>query len=133
AELLAAVDPWEPFVAAARERHPGVDVQQARAEELPFPDGAFDSALAQLVIHFMADAPAGVGEMKRVTRDGGVVAACVWDHGGGHGALSLFWQAARELEPDADDESRLPRGERGRPGPPFGGPGRPDGRATGPP
>ena len=39
--------------------------------------------------------------------DGGVVAACVWDHGGGHGPLSVFWRAARELEPDADDESRL--------------------------
>src|SRR5262249_13435030 len=115
-ESVAAVDPSEPFVAAARERHPGVDVQQAGAEELPFPDAAFDAALAQLVIHFMADAPAGVAEMKRVTRDGGVVAACVWDHGGGHGPLSLFWEAARELEPDTDDESRLLGASEGDPG-----------------
>ena len=55
----------------------------------------------------MSDAAAGVAEMKRVTRDGGVVAGCVWDHGGGHGPLSVFWQAARELEPNVDDESRL--------------------------
>jgi SAM-dependent methyltransferase len=106
-ESVSAVDPSEPFVAAARERHPGVDVHQARAEELPFPDAAFDAALAQLVILFMSDPASGVAEMKRVTRDGGVVAGCVWDHGGGHGPLSVFWQAARELEPDADDESRL--------------------------
>ena len=107
ADLVSAVDPSEPFVAAARQRRPNVDVQQARAEQLPYADGEFDAALAQLVVHFMSDPAAGVEEMKRVTRDGGVVAACVWDHGGGHGPLSVFWRAARELEPHADDESRL--------------------------
>ena len=45
--------------------------------------------------------------MARVTRRDGVVAACVWDHGGGQGPLSLFWQAARELDPEVDDESQL--------------------------
>lgn len=104
---VSAVDPSEPFVAAARARHPGVDVRQASAEELPFPDDAFDGALAQLVVHFMSDPVAGLTEMARVTRPGGVVAACVWDHGGGHGPLSLFWEAARELDPEAEDESDL--------------------------
>ncbi|HUP55584.1 MAG TPA: SAM-dependent methyltransferase, partial [Methylomirabilota bacterium] len=46
-------------------------------------------------------------EMARVTRSGGVVVACVWDHGGHQGPLSLFWEAARELDPSVDDESRL--------------------------
>jgi hypothetical protein len=45
--------------------------------------------------------------MARVTRRGGVVAACVWDHGGGQGPLSLFWQAARELDAEVHDESGL--------------------------
>ncbi len=79
-EGVGAVDPSEPFVAAARARHPGVDVSQASAEELPFADGSFDAALAQLVVHFMKDPVAGLAEMARVTRPGGVVAACVWDH-----------------------------------------------------
>jgi SAM-dependent methyltransferase len=104
---VSAVDPSEPFVAAARERHPGVDVQLASAEQLPFPDQEFDAALAQLVVHFMADPVAGLGEMARVTRRRGVVAACVWDHGGGHGPLSTFWDAARKLDPEVDDESQL--------------------------
>jgi SAM-dependent methyltransferase len=103
---VAAVDPSEPFVAAARARNPGVNVLQAPAEQLPFPDQAFDAALAQLVVHFMSDPVAGVTEMARVTRRDGVVAACVWDHGGGQGPLSLFWQAARELDPEVDDESQ---------------------------
>ena len=89
---VAAVDPSEPFVAAARARYPGVDVQQASAEKLPFPDGSFDAALAQLVVHFMSDPVAGLAEMARVTRRDGVVAACVWDHAGGQGPLSLFWR-----------------------------------------
>ena len=104
---VSAVDPSEPFVKAARERHPGVDVQRAGAEELPFEDRAFDAALAQLVVHFMADPVKGLREMARVTREQGVVAACVWDHAGGQGPLSVFWKAARELDPGVEDESRL--------------------------
>jgi SAM-dependent methyltransferase len=107
ADAVSAVDPSESFVVAARERHPGVDVQQAAAEELPFADDAFGAALAQLVVHFMAAPVAGLSEMARVTSAGGVVAACVWDHAGGRGPLSVFWDAARELDPDVHDESRL--------------------------
>jgi SAM-dependent methyltransferase len=110
---VSAVDPSEPFVAAARARNPGVDVLQASAEQLPFPDQTFDAALAQLVVHFMSDPVAGLAEMARVTRLDGVVAACVWDHGGGQGPLSLFWKAARELDPEVDDESQLPGAREG--------------------
>jgi SAM-dependent methyltransferase len=104
---VTAVDPSAPFVAAARARYPGVDVRRASAEQLPFPDHAFDAALAQLVVHFMSDPVAGLVEMGRVTRPDGVVAACVWDHAGGQGPLSLFWRAARELDPEVADESQL--------------------------
>ena len=45
--------------------------------------------------------------MRRVTRDGGVVTACVWDHAGAQGPLSPLWEAARELDPEVADESRL--------------------------
>jgi SAM-dependent methyltransferase len=103
---VSAVDPSPPFVAAVRERHPGADVRQARAEDLPFADGSFDAALAQLVVHFMDDPAQGIAEMARVTRDGGVVVACVWDMAGGNAPLSPFWRAARELDPDAEGESR---------------------------
>jgi ubiquinone/menaquinone biosynthesis C-methylase UbiE len=106
-ESVTAVDPSEPFVAAAKARHPNVDVRQASAEQLPFEDDVFDAALAQLVVHFMADPVAGLREMARVTRPGGVVAACVWDHAGDRTPLAVFWQAARELDPGAQDESRL--------------------------
>jgi len=108
AEAVTAVDPSEPFVAAVRERLPGVDVHRAAAEALPFDDASFDAALAQLVVHFMPDPVAGLREMARVTRGDGTVAACVWDHAGGTGPLGLFWTAARELDPRVEDESDLP-------------------------
>jgi len=108
AGAVTAVDPSEPFVAAARERHPGVTVERASAEQLPFRDREFDSTLAQLVVHFMADPVAGLREMARVTRANGVVAACVWDFAvGGQGPLSVYWDAARELDPHVEDESGL--------------------------
>ena len=79
----------------------------AAAEDLPFDDGAFDAALAQLVVSFMSDPVAGLGEMRRVTRAGGIVAACVWDHAGGQAPLAPFWRAVAELDPGARDESAL--------------------------
>src|SRR4051794_40524830 len=106
-DAVSAVDPSEPFVAAARQRHPGASVQRGAAEQLPFEDQAFDAALAQLVVHFMADPVRGLREMARVTRKYGVVAACVWDHAGGQGPLSVFWEAALELDRDVEDESQL--------------------------
>jgi len=102
------VEPSASFAAAVRTRLPGVDVQQSPAEQLPFPDDTFDVALAQLVVHFMADPVQGLREMRRVTRPGGIVAACVWDHAGGRGPLTAFWSAVRELDPATDDESDLP-------------------------
>ena len=107
ADAVSAVDPSEAFVTAAHARYPDVDVQRATAEQLPFADDAFDAALAQLVVHFMTDPVAGLREMKRVTSAGGVVAACVWDHAGERSPLSVFWQAARELDPVTRDESQL--------------------------
>ena len=107
ADGVAAVDPSEPFVAASRERHPGVQIERAPAEQLPFADDEFDGALAQLVVHFMTDPVAGLREMGRVTRKDGVVAASVWDHAGGQGPLSPYWETVRELDPDVDDESKL--------------------------
>ena len=110
---VAAIDPSAPFVAAIRARFPDVDVQCGIAERLPFADGSFDVALAQLVVHFMTDPVAGLAEMARVTRPAGLVAACVWDHAGGGGPLAAFWQAAHDIDAGAPDEAGLPGARQG--------------------
>ena len=100
ADSVSAVEPSEPFAQACRERLPGVEVAVAPAEELPFAGASFEAVLSQLVVNFMSDAPAGVREMARVTRPGGVVASCVWDYADGMELLRGFWDAAREVEPE---------------------------------
>lgn len=79
---VAAVDPSPGFVAALERRLPGIETHAAPAEELPWDDETFDAALAQLVVTFMQDAPAGIREMHRVVRAGGAVALCMWDRTG---------------------------------------------------
>lgn len=108
---VAAIDPSPPFIDAIRMRLPDVDVRQGTAEELPYDTAAFDAALAQLVVHFMTDPVAGLRQMARVTRRGGVVAACVWD--GPTGALAPFWEAVHMIDPGVEDEALLSGAQKG--------------------
>jgi SAM-dependent methyltransferase len=111
ADAVAAIDPSPQFVEAMRERHPGVDVRHGVVEHLPFAAGEFDAALAQLVVNFMSDPVAGLREMARVTRSGGVVVASVWDLAGGRSPLGPFWAGIRKVDPQARGE-RASRGGR---------------------
>jgi ubiquinone/menaquinone biosynthesis C-methylase UbiE len=96
---VSAAEPSEPFAKACRAHVPGVEVVVAGAEVMPFADTAFDATLSQLVVNFLDDAKPGVREMARVTRPGGVVAACVWDYAEEMTLLRAFWDAAREVAP----------------------------------
>jgi SAM-dependent methyltransferase len=107
AENVAAIDPSTSFVAACRQRVPGVDVREGAAEALPFDSRMFDAVMSQLVVNFMRDADAGVAEMRRVTREGGRVAACVWDYADGMTMLRAFWDGARAVDPAPPDESTM--------------------------
>lgn len=51
----------------------------------------------------MTDPPAGVRELRRVTRRGGTVAAAVWDYTGQMTLLRRFWDAAVALDLSAAD------------------------------
>ena len=72
---VSAADPSPEFVAVLRHRFPGLEVEEAPAESLPWGGGVFDVALAQLVVAFVSDGPAAVAEMARVARR---VAICMW-------------------------------------------------------
>ena len=104
ADHVAGADP-SPLLDACAERVPGADLKRAAAEDLPWPDDSFDAALAQLVVHFMTDVEAGTAEMARVTRPGGVVAACTWNFSGGMKLLGTYWESAKALDPGAESES----------------------------
>jgi SAM-dependent methyltransferase len=107
ADAVCAIDPSPSFVAAIHARFPGVDVRRGVAEDLPFPEGAFDLTLAQLVVPFMTDPVAGLREMARVSRPGGLVSACAWDHAGGGSPLTTFWRAVQDTKPEAHSEAEV--------------------------
>jgi SAM-dependent methyltransferase len=100
AESVAAVDVSEPVLAVCRARVPRADVRIASAEALPFGNGEFDAALAQLVVNLVDDAPGVVREMARVVRPHGVVAACFWDDEE-MPLLRSLWDGVRAVAPRA--------------------------------
>ena len=112
---VVGVDPSEAFVESARGRlrDSGFRGEVGSGAALPLPDDAADAALALLVLNFLPDPAAGVADMRRVTRPGGVVGAAVWDYGGGMAMLRAYWDAAAVVHPDAaavDEALAAPRG-----------------------
>jgi len=78
---LVGVDPSTALLNKARARFEdsGAEWIEGTAERLPFPDARFDASLSLLVLQEFADRAATLRQMRRVTRPGGVVAACQWD------------------------------------------------------
>jgi ubiquinone/menaquinone biosynthesis C-methylase UbiE len=72
-----AVDPHLPALlrAARRGRAAGVSLVVARAEALPFRDGAFDTVVCGLVLCSVDDPAAALAEVRRVLAPGGAVRA----------------------------------------------------------
>jgi SAM-dependent methyltransferase len=67
------LDPCQASLLKARRRTPGVPLVRARAEALPFRDGAFDTVVSGLVFCSVVNVPCGLGEVKRVLKAGGVL------------------------------------------------------------
>lgn len=74
----AGADVAPGMVARARRAAPGADVRVADAEDLPWPDGAFDVVAAVNVLHLADDPGAAVAEAVRVLVPGGLLAVCGW-------------------------------------------------------
>ena len=110
---VTGVDPSPPFLSVARARTNDARAafQESGAEALPFEDSRFDASVCGLVLNFVPNAAAGVAEMTRVTRPGGVVAAYVWDYAGKMEMIRHFFDAAIAIDPAAaivDEGSRFP-------------------------
>ena len=82
---VQGIDPSEAQLTFARSRPSAGSAAflQGDAMALPFDAGRFDAAVMALVIFFVPEPAKGVGEMTRVTRPGGLVAAYAWDALGG--------------------------------------------------
>ena len=105
ASKIVGIDPSEGFIEYVRSGNadPRVTFEIGDAQQLPYPDASFDKSLSQLVISHVPDPRRVVAEMLRVTRPGGIVAACSWDTTGGMELLSIFRKAAAALDPSAEN------------------------------
>jgi len=71
--LVVGMDPDASMLRAARRRAPGACLVRARAEALPFGDDAFPVVISSLVFCSVDDPKAGLREVARVLRPGGVL------------------------------------------------------------
>jgi len=118
ASEIVGVDPSEGFIAYARRnaksRRARFEVGDAQA--LKFTDASFDKTMALLVMNFVPDHDKAIAEMRRVTRPGGVVSACVWDYNEGMQMLRFFWDEAVALDPAVEpkDERHMKLSRKGQ-------------------
>ena len=114
---IVGIDPSAPYVALAQSQQGSglIEFEAGDAQQMRFDNAAFDRTLSLLVVNFIPDARKASGEMKRVTKPGGTVAAAVWDYGDGMEMLRVFWDEAVALTPAAaaKDERNMPFCRRG--------------------
>lgn len=107
------IDPSEGYLALAREqvRDPRVRFDVGDARHLSVESAQHDAVVSALVLNFIPDLPAGMAEMARVARPGGIVAGYIWDYAGKMELMRYFWDAAVALKPDdleRDEGRRFP-------------------------
>jgi SAM-dependent methyltransferase len=100
---VVGIDPSVPYIEFARRRTSDhrVRFEVGDAKNLPYADNYFDKTLAQLVLNQVPDASRAAIEMRRVTKRGQVVAACVWMSGKDNERNHIFWEAAMAVDPTA--------------------------------
>lgn len=100
---VTGIDPVPAYVSFAQKavQHPRAQFTAGAVEWLPYTDRAFDAALGLLVLQDFGEPLRAIREMARVTREGGVVATCVWDFQDGMPMLSVLWDAAERVAPNA--------------------------------
>jgi SAM-dependent methyltransferase len=97
---VVGVDPSPAFVghAAAAVPDPRATFDVGDGRSLPVEDGRFDVAVSGLMLNFVAERTAVLGEMRRAVGRGGVVAAYVWDYPDGMQLMSAYWDAVLDLD-----------------------------------
>jgi SAM-dependent methyltransferase len=105
------VDSSPDFLAYARSQihDERVEFTVGNAMDLHAGDETYDAAVAGLVLNFTPDPATAISQMARITRQGGTVAAYVWDYAGEMQMMRFYWDAAAAL---SDNGSELDEGLR---------------------
>jgi demethylmenaquinone methyltransferase/2-methoxy-6-polyprenyl-1,4-benzoquinol methylase len=71
---VVGLDQSPEMLAEARRRAPSLKFVEGRAEQLPFPDAAFDALTFTYLLRYVDDPTATLQELARVVRSGGTIA-----------------------------------------------------------
>jgi SAM-dependent methyltransferase len=107
------IDPSKEYVAYANSRNPFPDrasFQVGDAQQLHFPNAAFNASLSLLAFNFIPDPKKALLEVCRTTKSGGRISAAVWDYSAGMRMLRTFWDAAVTIDAGVErlDEKYMP-------------------------
>jgi len=115
---IDGIDPSAGFIAYAKKtaKSDRAHYEVGDAQAMKFADASFDNTAALLVMNFVPDHNKAIAEMRRVTRPGGVVSACVWDYNEGMQSLRFFWDEAVALDPaiEPKDERHMKLSHQGQ-------------------
>ncbi|RYD55146.1 MAG: class I SAM-dependent methyltransferase [Sphingomonadales bacterium] len=108
-----AIDFSDAMVARARRRAAEIDPAAAErvvrmdGQALDYPDASFDAAFSIFGVILFPDPDAGLAEMARVLRPGGMAVVGAWQSATGAGPAVLFQEALAELFPQLEFGSAL--------------------------
>ena len=110
---IKGIDTSADFIAYAKVQvgNARVTFEVGDAQALQIDSGSFDVVVSGLVLNFVPEPRQAVAEMARVARNGGAVAAYVWDYAEKMEMMRYFWDAAAALDPvalEADEGRRFP-------------------------
>jgi len=118
-QSVQGIDPSAGFITYAREhvRDVRAAFETGDARALPYQAATFDAVVSGLMLNFVPEPAAALGEMTRVACRGGIVAAYVWDYAGQMQMMRHFWDAAVALDPSAAEFAEGSRFPLCQPGP----------------
>jgi SAM-dependent methyltransferase len=109
---LHGIDRSEPYLELARLRLSGTIASFETGDAMTLDDGAttenptaYDVVCSGLVLNFLTGAATSLGQQVNLTTPGGIVGAYVWDYAIGMHLIRLFWEAAMDRDPSAQERA----------------------------
>ncbi|RLA54448.1 MAG: hypothetical protein DRR42_01780 [Gammaproteobacteria bacterium] len=95
----------ESMLGVARQVCPTVTFHQGNVAELPFDNSTFDSVVSAFMLMFVPDPKQAIGEMLRVLRPGGHMAAGIWQGLDNNPVYAALVESTREVVDDQSADS----------------------------